>query len=112
MMPTTRTYTSGMTGAQDPVALDYEPLSKITAVVSPVVGMDVLVEVTLDNVFDPDASDYVAPASARWHTVAFAPTNAAGYITFDGPWRAIRLNITTNGNGIIFQVGQAVTPRA
>jgi hypothetical protein len=112
MMPVTQSFGPGITGAQTPIALDYMPLSKITAAITLQTTGTFLVQVTLDNIFDQDGPNYVVPAVASWFTVAFAPTNATGYITFDGPWRAIRLNVSANDTGIIFQVAQAVTPRA
>lgn len=113
MMPVTQVHTAA--GEKTPIALDYLPTSQITAAISLTGGAAVtlLVQVTLDNVVDEDASDYVAPASARWFTVTGAPTNAAGYVTFDGPWRAIRLDLDSIDTGsVIFQVAQATTPRA
>jgi hypothetical protein len=112
MMPTTRTYIDS--GAKEPIALDYMPLSKITAALTITGGGSAAfeIEVTLDNVFDPDASDYVDPASARWRLVQFAPTAATGYVTFDGPWRAIRLDLAALTAPVVFQVGQSTTPRA
>lgn len=113
MRPVTKTYAGGITTTpQEPIALDFEPLSKITVAVTPVSTLSVLVQVTMDNVFDASDADYVAPASARWFTVTDAPTTAIGYVTIDGPWRAIRLNLVDSGTGVVFQVGQATTPRA
>lgn len=114
MMPVTQSHTT--TGAKTPVALDYLPTSQITAAASLAGGAATVaftVEVTLDEVIDQDAANYVAPGSARWFTVTGAPTTAAGYVTFDGPWRAIRMNISAiDAGSIIFQVGQSTTPRA
>jgi hypothetical protein len=107
MMPVTRTYTG--TGVQVPIALDYMPQSDITAVFDPLAATaTVAVEVSLDDVFDQDAPNYVPVASATWITVPGAPTAAKGFATFAGPWRAIRLNITANNGTVKFSVGQAV----
>lgn len=112
LMPVTQQFGPGITGVQTPISLDYLPLSWITAVVDPIAVMAVLVEVTLDDVFDQDAKNYVSAATASWMTVVGAPTNALGYVTFPGPWRAIRLNIATNDTGVIFTVAQSTAPRA
>jgi hypothetical protein len=115
--PVTRTYTTA--AAQDPIALDFEPTSQITVVVTVAAGGTLttpLAQVTLDNVFDLDAADYVAPANARWVSITgltVPTTPGAAYLTFDGPWRAVRLNTTAGITGsTIFQVGQSTTPRA
>lgn len=113
MMPVTKIYAAGVTGAQPPINLDYMPLSKITAAVTVTpTAADIAVQVTLDQVFDADGDGYVAPASARWFTVTGPNATTGGYVTFDGPWRGIRLSMSANSGGIVFQVGQAVTPRA
>lgn len=114
MKPVTQVHSGATTGAKTPIPLDYLSESGITAAyteVSPTVAT-ATVEVTLDNVFDPDAADYVAPASARWFTLkgfAATPITATEYVTFSGPWRAIRLNIATNDGTVIFQVGQGTS---
>ncbi len=113
MQPTSRTY--GSNGAKDPFPLDYNPTSQITAAVTFVTTGSVNVQVTLDNVLDQAADDYVAPASARWFAVkgfAASPVVASEYVTFDGPWRAIRVNVVDFGTGVVFQLGQSTTPRA
>lgn len=112
MQPVTQTHTT--TGAKTPINLDYEPLSSITAAVTPVgtTGEEFDVEVTLDEIFDDQAADYVAPASARWFVIV-DETDTPTWLTFDGPWRAIRISVNNAGGGtIVFQVGQATTPRA
>lgn len=114
MLPVTRSYGPGITGAQDPIPLEFQPYSSITAAVDLISTMDVAVEVTLDQVFEPTQNGYVPPASASWYEVTWpiaAPTTVRGYVTFPGPWRAIRLNITGNAGGVIFQVAQGSTPR-
>lgn len=117
MMPTTRSYGPGITGAQDPIALDYLPTSWITAAVDPISTLDAVIEVTLDDVFDQSSQGYVDPSVASWFPWVGAfpllvpPLTATGYSVGPGPWRAIRLNITTNGTGVLFYVGQATTSR-
>lgn len=113
MRPVTQTISA--VAASTPIALDYEPLSKITAAVTEPEGTTATfaIQVTMDQVFDSADPDYVAPGSARWFTVTGAPTDASGYVTIDGPWKAIRLNVTAIDTGtLVFQVGQATTPRA
>jgi hypothetical protein len=112
MMPVTKTYLDA--GEKDPIALDYMPLSKITVGVTITGGGSMAVEcqVTLDDVFDENAPNYVPAASARWHNVALSPTNATGHIIFDGPWRAFRLDIGALTAPIILQIAQSVTPRS
>lgn len=110
MMPKTQTYNT--TGAKDPIALDYLPTSRITAAITLGTTGAFTFEVTLDEVIDQDSPVYIAPASARWFVVTLAPTAATGHINFDGPWRAIRLNISALDTTAVFQVAQATTPRA
>lgn len=113
MMPSTRTYVAN--GAQVPLSLDYMPTSQITAAITFVTTGSVNVQVTLDNVFDQDDPNYIVAASARWFPVkgfAANPTVASEYVTFDGPWRAIRLNVVDFGTGVVFSVAQSTTPRA
>lgn len=106
-----KSYGPGITGAQIPVSLNFLSLSKITAALTIIGNAAFTVEVTLDNVFNESAADYVPVGAASWFTVAGAPTAADGYVTFDGPWQAIRLNISVNDTGVIFQVGQGESGR-
>lgn len=113
MMPSTRTYPIAANGGQVPLALDYMPTSDITVSINAGPGEAFLVQVTLDDVFDQDAPNYVVPASARWQTVTGAPTVTTGYVTFAGPWRAARLNITAPLiAALTFGLAQSTTPRA
>jgi hypothetical protein len=110
MMPKVQTYNT--TGAKDPIALDYLPTSRITAAITLGTTGAFTMEVTLDEVIDQDSPQYIAPASARWYTIAGAPTAATGYVQIDGPWRAIRLNISALDTTAVWSVAQATTPRA
>jgi hypothetical protein len=107
-----QTFAAATTGAQNPIGLDYLPISFITAAAVPATGADTYtIQVTLDEVFDQTDPQYLAPASATWHTVTGAPTTAVGYLTFNGPWRAIRINIAANTTGFRFLVGQGIEGR-
>lgn len=112
LMPVSQSFGPGITGAGTPISLDYLPHGYITAAVTEIGTATFTVQVTLDNIFDATAADYVPVASASWFTVTGAPTADDGYVTFPGPWRAIRINIATNDTGVIFQVAQSTTPRA
>lgn len=112
MMPYSRTFAIATNGPQEPISLDFQPVSTITAAMTTAGAEAFLVQVTLDDVFDQNGPKYVAPASARWFTLAGAPTAASGYVTVDGPWRAIRLNVTAPlVAAATFQVAQAAEVR-
>lgn len=119
MMPVYQNFGPGVTGVGLPLALDYMPNSWITAVVEAVGAIDASIEVTLDQVFDPSGANYIDPVAATWLPLIMGPGvtplpafTTDGYWTFPGPWRAIRLNVTTNPTGITFAVAQSVGPRA
>jgi hypothetical protein len=116
LMPVTQSFGPGIDGAGTPINLDYLPHGYITAAVAPATEtpIDAVVEVTLDNIYDENAPGFVTPAVAFWFPVDGFSTPIVGqeYMTFPGPWRAIRLNITTNTDGLVFYVAQSTTPRA
>ena len=125
MMPVYQSFGPGIIGAGNPIALDYMPNSWITVTVEPIGTMSGLVQVSLDQFFDQNSPDYISLAAASWFPVAvpavataaapYAPMlaqTAAFYLTFPGPWRAIRYLSTVNGTGTVFAVAQSVAPRA
>ena len=123
LMPVTQQFGPGIIGAGNPIALDYLPMSWITVTAFPVSTMSGLVQVTLDNVFDQNDPNYVTVVLANWLAVAgpavapapYTPMPAQTtpfYLTFPGPWRAIRWFSTANATGVIFVVAQSTAPRA
>jgi len=109
MMPVSQRFDSATLtpGPQTPIGLDYLPTAHTTVALWLSEGSTITasVEVTLDNVNDPD----VTP---RWFVLADGPTDAAGYARFWEPWQFIRLNIETLAGSAEFKIGQATTPRA
>lgn len=117
LMPVYQNFGPGVTGAGTPIALDYLPFSMITAVVEFITPGSVTVEVSMDQIFDADGANYISPAAATWLPVQVTapvvnPFVADGYVTFPGPWRAIRANVGTNADGMTFVVAQSTSPRA
>lgn len=113
MEPVTIVYPLAAIGPGEPISVANQPFSMIRACVTRVSGnAATAVQATLDNITSPEFQNYVTPANARWFNLANTPTTASGYVDTHGPWRAIRLNFTEADGPIIFQVAQAVTPRA
>lgn len=109
----TQNFGPGIVTPGNPISLNYLSLSKITAATNIIGTGSYTVEVTLDEIFNQNSADYVPVAVAGWYPVAGPvwPLTVDGYVTFDGPWRAIRLNPTANSTGIVFQVAQGDSGR-
>jgi len=89
-------------GPQEPINLDFLPLTATTVGlwVAPGATIAAVVEVTTDDVNDPDVT-------ARWFPLDNGPTNATAYAKFFEPWRFLRLNIASITGAVELKVAQA-----
>jgi|SRR5688572_10342413 len=100
--PVRRSYTALDSGPQQPINLDWLPLAQTTVAVWLEASAEYSIEVTLDDVNDPD----VTP---RWFTLEEFPvmTTASKYAAIFNPWLFLRLNIGLTTGGIELKVQQA-----
>jgi hypothetical protein len=107
MNPVSQAFSAATTpGEQEPISLNMLAMAHHVAAVFVDSGVTATfaVQVTLDDVNDP-------AVTPRWFTLTGAPTNASGYVEFNGPWRFIRIDIDAIDGVVEFKVGQADTSR-
>lgn len=101
--PIRRAYTPSNTGAQDPVSLGWLSIMRATFAVYIVDGTaEYSIEVTLDDVNDPD----VTP---RWFTLDEFPvgSNATKYAAISNPWLFTRVNFAMITGNVEMKIQQA-----
>lgn len=105
--PVRRHYTSLDSGPQSPVNLDFTRIAQTTFAVAVLSGTATFaVEVTLDDVNDPDVTPYWFPLDE-----IPAGTTESIYAAVHNPWLFARLNLELITGEVRFEVQQALGTR-